>query len=230
MYGTVYSSGCTDEGKECKYAVKIQVYSHDFMNEVKFLQKMSSIQIGPIYYGAWTCLKGTIGIIVTELWDKSYHQYLIEGHKPTFPFFTVIVDQIKKIHDNGYIHRDLHHGNILLKIGDDNSITDVAITDFGKMIEFKNIDKDKRETEKLFNHMISLYPAPFTSKKIENFTQIVDNKGKIKKEALELMDYASTLSDNYSSLTEFLKDEEELGSFYTSFEEEEEEEEAKKKE
>jgi len=239
-YGVVYTSGCSHnekKGKEeyiCKYAVKVQAYGRDFINEVKGLNNMAKLNIGPTYFGSWSCLDRKIGIIVTEIYDTTYFDFyrtkaqrinsdgryeLNKGMIPTDTFYETILGQIKDMHDNGYLHQDLHSQNILVKIDKSGSIKKSTITDFGKMIPIKYALKPSYRSELIRNyeHMMRLYPSFFVEKDIIGFNDIVKDDV-VDIEKLKLMDYAAVYSEGYlKSLSEFEKRQrkEDLGSFMT---------------
>ncbi len=96
------------------------------------------------------------GFIVMEKYDKSLKKYIIDGGKVTKKMINNIMGKINEFHNEGYIHADLHIGNIMIK---NNKC---RIIDFGttysiyehrddEQIE-RNVYDMKGEFEKLFSY------------------------------------------------------------------------------
>jgi serine/threonine protein kinase len=98
-----------------------QKYSFsDFHHEVKISKIMSGLKIGPTVYGSGTfnaIHKGKVvrvGYIIMERFDSSLTDLRHED-----PLLSLVWDSVEmlkvKLLCKGYIHQDLHNGNILVR-------------------------------------------------------------------------------------------------------------------
>ena len=123
---------------DCKYVIKLIKITNssdykDFIREALISSIASRKKIGPKIYDIYTCLN--FGYIIMDRWDGSIKN-LITKNLITTERFKKILDTIKNMHNIGIIHNDLHIGNILYKI-DNNNYT-FCITDFGLSSYFEN--------------------------------------------------------------------------------------------
>ncbi len=136
--GAVFAACLEDD---CSYAVKImnvqdEEAEADFQRETMITDELSLEGIGPEYIGQWLCKDQQLGLIVTEKWDGSLldlqtaERCILISEQ----LLDKLLNQIKKIHQMGYLHLDILPKNILYK-KDQHAITDVTLTDFGILKE-----------------------------------------------------------------------------------------------
>ena len=124
---------------DCKYIVKMIPLSHEqvyktFLREALIAPMMEKIGVGPKIYDIFICLNA--GYIIMEKWESSIRNIIVND-KFTKKHLEEISGLIKKMHDKGVIHNDLHTGNILYKT-DDNGKYKFCITDYGLSLYFEN--------------------------------------------------------------------------------------------
>jgi serine/threonine protein kinase len=137
-YGSVHKA-CLEDN--CDYVIKI-MSTDDLPSKIEEgerTKEMSNLEIGPKYYGSWTCLDDNVFIIVTEKWDDELKVNDIQNLDKE------IIDKyeelVKKLNNSGYIHMDLLPKNILVQRYKDLTVIDITLTDFGIMVT-----KDKINT------------------------------------------------------------------------------------
>nr|QBK87332.1 MAG: putative serine/threonine protein kinase [Marseillevirus LCMAC201] len=145
-HGVVYRTCIKDD---CNYAVKIIDLESDSIEDFKKESTTSDILsrkgVGPKYVGHWVCDDPNVGLIVTDKWDGSLYEIQKEqGHclKLSKHLLDKLENEIKKIHDLGYVHLDIFAKNILYKKDRKGNVIDVTLTDFGlieKIAEFKEM-------------------------------------------------------------------------------------------
>jgi predicted Ser/Thr protein kinase len=140
-YGTVFQ-GTSNKGKN--YAVKIQANSNNFSSEVRALHKLTDKQIAPNYKLAgklkWSpsvanlipkglpFLHNGALIVSTLIKGKPLKNYMT-GPPLNAALKQKIVNKVKKMHNAGIIHGDLHRNNIII-----NNKGEPWIIDFGKSL------------------------------------------------------------------------------------------------
>ncbi|ARF08955.1 serine/threonine protein kinase [Catovirus CTV1] len=75
-------------------------------------------------------LDHTDSSITMEKYDLNYDEY-VRRFKKNFSEINVRVENLlKELHTRGYIHGDIHEENIVIKLDNNNNITDVKLIDF----------------------------------------------------------------------------------------------------
>lgn len=158
-YGTAYLGTKNNNN----YVIKaIDVYNdenknnlNDIKTEIETLKQMSKLGISPKYHTHYFCkkVKGsqvyTVFIVMDYMDTGTLSNYLQENPKGlTADLKKQIKDKLAIMHKNGYIHDDLHEGNILLNR--ENSKLKLYIADFGlsKSLE-SQIDKVRNEFDQM---------------------------------------------------------------------------------
>jgi len=150
FFGVVLQ-GCIQS--DCSYAIKIQeiLAHHTAMTPVKFesnvTKRASELGVTPKFIEYIECT-GTrasdgspvkLGIIVTEKWDTDLDTF-VNSKRPLTGAFqryvpSWVIDKLEKqvdiLHKNNIIHNDMRSSNVVLRLSEDNTITDVALVDFG---------------------------------------------------------------------------------------------------
>lgn len=134
VYGSI--SEVCDKNKDCKYILKLiplkDNYFKTFIRESLIAPLMYKHGIGPKIYDMFICLNS--GYIIMEKYDGSIRNILDIVYNNDMDNLIKI---IKKMHNIGVIHNDLHTGNILYKKNKDNTYS-YAITDYGLSTYFED--------------------------------------------------------------------------------------------
>lgn len=154
-FGSVYDA-CMEDS--CNYVIKMQSIKRPsrktiFNNEVSFNARFNAKGIGPKMIARWEC-EG-MGFMIMEKWDTDLWKY---GRKygrgaltkdENKEFLDKLRDQIRTIHNEGYVHLDIRPVNIFLKLDklDSSKIKDVTIADFGLMERKKDMEKIMEDPE-----------------------------------------------------------------------------------
>lgn len=148
---------CKDHN-DCEYVLKSQDISTEknyveFINEVTILNKIQHWRAAPTIYDAWICQ------------DKGYFvmELLYPLNIPNDKIWETAASLLDEFHEMGYIHGDLHEGNILC-----NKHGNMIFIDYGSSIYFPSpfhilrderiyveIKKIKKEPGKRFEY---IYP------------------------------------------------------------------------
>lgn len=144
--------------------VKNNIYQ-EFYKEVNITKVFNDNNIGPKFFDSWINNELEIGIIVTELWDTTLKLY----NSCNIPenIINKLRQEIEKIHSIGYIHYDIKKDNILIKINDNDEITDITITDFN--LTEKIINKSSITTKELYDYHSKYAPDFYTQLSIADF-------------------------------------------------------------
>lgn len=147
-FGQVYDA-CNPD---CKYVLKVMAlpieFGNDFDTEVEITKKAGNLGIGPKFIDAWTCEAEdqhgalSIGLILTEKYEKTLAAYLKEYKKMDSNTTIVLMKLIEKMHKNNIIHCDLKPGNIVVDTNGDREIIRIAIIDYGLSFSKDNIPDD----------------------------------------------------------------------------------------
>lgn len=138
-----------------------------FLKEVSITELMSRHNIGPKFKGAYICEGKKIGVILLELWSKSFYYGF---YNDKYCLDKSLIDKLKrkvdKLHKLGYVHNDITPYNILIRgdVDEDDQIpwvSDITLTDFG--ITQKASAKFKG-MEVLYKHHKRHYPDYFKQK------------------------------------------------------------------
>lgn len=137
-YGTTYSFD--DPGKDAKFALKTVHFNstsdtrlyENIVNEVEVQRYMGQQGVAPKIYDTYYCYENggvTIMIVmdlmtVGDIDDFSATRALTDAHRE------IILKKVKRMHELGYIHNDLHSGNVFVT-EDANGEFDFFIGDFG---------------------------------------------------------------------------------------------------
>jgi serine/threonine protein kinase len=133
--GTVFT-GCL--GSNCNVVIKKQNYNLDDAIIENHLFSLLSPELAPKPMGAYLCKKaeGTD----TSRWTRIYHNIILEKmdgslrsyfekENPTDDQIVKIFNLVGQMHKKNIVHQDLHTGNILVKV--ENNEPKFYLTDFG---------------------------------------------------------------------------------------------------
>jgi hypothetical protein len=121
QYGSTYIACHIDKPKKCDFVLKVQKDSKEFHAEVHALVELKNTGVVVKIYAAWTC-KGEGFIIMEKVFPcKSVN----DSSK-----YKKIKSALKIILNNGWLHLDVHIGNIMCK--KDGSI---VLIDFGYAVK-----------------------------------------------------------------------------------------------
>jgi tRNA A-37 threonylcarbamoyl transferase component Bud32 len=135
----------------CNYVLKIQQISNEFYEEVYCLKDTQDLNVVPKLYNAWTC--GDLGYMAMEKMEKCSKE---EFNKNDKRIYIKIKKVLEKFKSKGWLHIDIHKGNIMCKNGK------FVLIDFGWAV--------KKGKKTYPNHPISLNfggNLPLTYKDLE---------------------------------------------------------------
>ena len=154
-------------------------YETKFKNEAEINKIASDLGVSPKFYNAFICsnvlpipetfLLIDLGFIVTDKWDIILSDYF-EKYNKSLPehIINLMKEKLRKLHSARIAHRDLHEGNIILKLDKQNNPIDIAFIDFGQSInliehpeeEENSISDDKFNLKEIINRMKLIYSLP----------------------------------------------------------------------
>ena len=103
---------CKDKD-DCNYVLKIQDLNEEFYTEVICLESFKNTKnIVPKIYAAWTC--DNRGYFVIEKLDKCDPTKFDINNKENYKEITNL---LKKFKEKGWLHVDIHPGNVMCKNG-----------------------------------------------------------------------------------------------------------------
>lgn len=160
-YGTVYNT-CIDN--ECKYALKIARINldindndplelEDFNKECKYAKLAGDLNIGPKLIKSWICnnvkpkfykYKIKMGFILMEKMDMTLTKYIkinIDDNDKIKNVRKMYLDLCKIMLKNNIYNEDLHFGNVMLNINDNN--IEMKFIDWSHTKEIKSSDRSK---------------------------------------------------------------------------------------
>ncbi len=144
-------------GKKEEVAIKwIHLKKEDsvpiFLKEVFLSDMFSKYDIGPKFIEAYICKKKDLGVIITEYWDETFSLW----DKFCIDEFLIrkLENQVKILHEMGYVHFDIKPMNILLKgktwkpwdydVDEEMLwVGDATIADFGVTKKISEIDDEE---------------------------------------------------------------------------------------
>ena len=97
---------------DCNYVLKMQKLDEDFYIEIQALTELKDTGVVPKYYSAWTC--DGYGYFVIEKLDKCPEEKFDYENKDSAK---ELDDVLEKIYKKGWLHVDVHPGNIMCKNG-----------------------------------------------------------------------------------------------------------------
>ena len=110
QYGKAFKVCKGDD--DCNYVLKIQKLDEDFYIEIQALTELKDTGVVPKYYSAWTC--DGYGYFVIEKLDKCPEEKFNYNNKDSAK---ELDDVLEKIYKKGWLHVDVHPGNIMCKNG-----------------------------------------------------------------------------------------------------------------
>jgi serine/threonine protein kinase len=152
--GKVFIASKKNNGKDSdrmRVAMKMVDASKDglaeFVFESELCEQLSAIStIGPRFQKAWRMRADgkTIGVMVTDLWDTTLERYMDKNKLKTLPRLVtdIVSRQITQLHQLGFVHLDIHAGNVLLKLDQRGKPKDATLADFGNAMELDAVDGD----------------------------------------------------------------------------------------
>jgi tRNA A-37 threonylcarbamoyl transferase component Bud32 len=133
---------CDD--KKCKYVVKIidtkiidnhGTSARHVMVEAETLKLASNAGVSPKYHAHKLC--NGHGIIVMDRMDMTLARFMysnaLEPHEKV-ALANMVYDVVRRMHDVGIYHQDLHTGNVMVSMNGQGEVVDVKVIDFGKAI------------------------------------------------------------------------------------------------
>jgi len=124
-----------------------------YFNEIIFNKYYSSF-----YY--YTYMKNINGITLEKYLEKK------DSHKNINKIKKLLKNKINKIHKLGYLHYDIHPGNIMIELKD-NSLKNLYIIDFGVTRKIKNVNSYKFENNSIYEKENNFIKYLFKKKYIE---------------------------------------------------------------
>lgn len=166
-FGDVFKT----KGKKYSYAIKvIDIDKHNdddiwfrrgkpkdkltgIEKEAEITKKMGDLGIGPKLYDVYHCNdnnKPKYYFVMQYMNQGSLDSYMEKNKLKTLKpqLINSIITKLQKMHDNGYIHNDLHPGNILVN-KKKNGILEFYISDFGLSENSKKQTQNDQESELL---------------------------------------------------------------------------------
>lgn len=107
--------------------------------------------------------KGTITLMVTEKWDDS----LKTNYDINSKILEKLCREIETVHKNGYIHGDIARRNILVKINNQKSITNITLSDFGFLDTIDNWKKSSDRLLKAYKYQKNMFEDYYTKNNIQ---------------------------------------------------------------
>ncbi len=167
-FGSVYqvcAKGFINE--PCPFIVKvIPIRDSDqaFLKEVELSRLLGGKGISRAFRTAFICSQtegghGRLGFIVLQRYDISLLELLnerldeIDKRNVT----RLLSDKVADLHRLGYVHHDIHQGNVMVNINTQGQPRDVVLIDFGRAKESqdpKDIQIDQQQLENLI-HIIA---------------------------------------------------------------------------
>jgi predicted Ser/Thr protein kinase len=135
-YGTTRQI-CDD--KKCKYVVKIintdGTPAKHVVVEAETLKLASNAGVSPKYHAHKLC--NGYGIIVMDRMDMTLSRFIhanaLEPHEKV-ALANMVYDVVRRMHDAGIYHQDLHTGNVMVSMNRQGEVIDVKVIDYGKAI------------------------------------------------------------------------------------------------
>ena len=121
--GTVGKAYVACNAKNCDYVLKIQKANHEFFTEILAIQELKKYNITPKLFAAWTC-KGKGYAVIEKL--KPYEECQMTSKQ----LWIQLDKYMKKLRDAGWLHMDLHIGNIMC-----SNNNKLVIIDFGHAVK-----------------------------------------------------------------------------------------------
>jgi serine/threonine protein kinase len=144
-FGRVYKG--RKDGIDCAIKfVDLKDHEGDFPMEGIVTEWLSSHKIGPKFRGCWSIPKEGLGVLVSDLWDGCLDDFMDKNDRKIVPKMVMdkVTSQVKKLHDLGHAHLDLHGGNVLVKWDSTGKkIVDTTITDFGKTQHIEGLSQER---------------------------------------------------------------------------------------
>jgi len=165
-------------GKKYKYAIKVinldKQDDNHFMNEdfkttveslereAEITRKMGELGIGPKLFDVYSCKvdgRITYYFVLEYMNQGSFYDYIEKNNIKKLPenIITNLITKLKKMHEHGFLHNDLHSGNIL--VNKRNGKIEFYISDFGltKNMKEEKIDNLERELKRFKANLMSLF-------------------------------------------------------------------------
>jgi len=124
-----------------------------YFNEIIFNKYYSTF-----YY--YTYMKNINGITLEKYLEKK------DSNKNIQKIKKILKNKINKIHKLGYLHYDIHNGNIMIELKD-NSLKNLYIIDFGITRKIKNINSYNFENNNIYEKENNFIKYLFKKKYIE---------------------------------------------------------------
>jgi tRNA A-37 threonylcarbamoyl transferase component Bud32 len=123
----------------------------DIETEAEITKKMGDLGIGPKLYDVYHCddnNKPKYYFVMQYMNQGSLDSYMEKNKLKTLKpqLINSIISKLQKMHDNGYIHNDLHSGNILVN-KKKNGTLEFYISDFGLSENSKKQVQNDQESE-----------------------------------------------------------------------------------
>jgi tRNA A-37 threonylcarbamoyl transferase component Bud32 len=114
-----------------------------FRDELDHLERLEGLGVAPRLVDAWICPEVGLGYIVQERVEGvTLHEFLTENEMPKDVLMTIL-KLMRKMHDAGIVHTDLHPGNIMLAVSGP-----VRFVDFGEaFFESEGVNDELRKAD-----------------------------------------------------------------------------------
>lgn len=129
----------------CNYVSKVmglntEEFRENFNKQVKFTKELNNIKIGPkLIANGILELDVQYGIMVMEKWDSDLKK---ESAKLQPEHIEKLLNQIKLMHEKGYVHMDIRPENVLVKLNPETkNISDITLIDFEEADTKKNMQE-----------------------------------------------------------------------------------------
>lgn len=115
-----------------------------FLLESNMSELLAEEGIAPKIIAQWEMPDCDMAVIATELWTCTLEDYLqdVGLSKPNSLIVEKLRYCVRKMHKTGHVHLDIHEGNVLLKLENDE-VVDLALTDFGKTTHIYGIRQEE---------------------------------------------------------------------------------------
>ena len=137
-YGSTYTACKVSHPKQCDYVLKIQKDSIEFRNEVDALVALKHTGVVIKIYAAWTC--NGEGFIILEKAMQCNKPSTAENKRK---HYNDIVSALNIIDDEGWLHIDMHSGNVMCR--KDGSI---VLIDFGWAVKRGEVNYPEHNVSK----------------------------------------------------------------------------------
>lgn len=113
-------------------------------NELKMTQIASNLNISPKVEYITRCKINNVvyGIIIMEQYGtNNLHRFLKNNPNKLENITKKVYNSLQKLHNEGFVHGNLHNGNILLQVSKNGELK-IKLIDFGESINIMKLNKE----------------------------------------------------------------------------------------